>query len=146
MTESSKPQLSFTTGVNGLHGVLRVDRIRTDTLVQLVAKWGETDARDDVLDALDNLADIVHSARQEGELDAALEEVEDQASMDDAHIEVSMADLLRLRAELDAVIAATAGRFNPGRGASEIKHPAMRATRLYLKRNPLPEQGGRRTA
>jgi hypothetical protein len=29
------------------------------------------------------------------------------------------------------------------RGASEIRHPAMRATRQYLKANPLPEQDRR---
>ncbi|MFL1904823.1 hypothetical protein ACJWDR_37825 [Streptomyces tauricus] len=31
-------------------------------------------------------------------------------------------------------------------GARVIKHPSMRATRQYLKANPLPEQDGRRTA
>lgn len=32
------------------------------------------------------------------------------------------------------------------RGASEIKHPTMRATRKHLAANPLPEQQNRRTA
>jgi hypothetical protein len=32
------------------------------------------------------------------------------------------------------------------RGASLIKHPSHAATRRHLKANPLPEQGGRRTA
>jgi hypothetical protein len=32
------------------------------------------------------------------------------------------------------------------RGASEIKHPSHAATRRHLATNPLPEQGGRRTA
>lgn len=34
MNHSSKPSLSFNTGVNQLHGVLRVDQIRNETLVQ----------------------------------------------------------------------------------------------------------------
>lgn len=143
MTESSKPPLSFTTGANGLHGLLRDDRNRLDTLVSLVAGWDDEDARDDVINQLDALAEAVCSPR-EGELDALIEHVEDAAGMDTAHIEVQVADLLRLRDELDAVIAATAGRFNPARGASEIKHPAMRPTRRHLAVNPLPEQGDRR--
>lgn len=32
------------------------------------------------------------------------------------------------------------------RGASEIRHPAMRATRQHLKANPLPEQQDRRAS
>lgn len=147
MNESSKPQLSFSLGSNHLHGILRADRIRTDTLVSLVAHWADPDARDDVITQLDALADAVQSPR-EGELDALIEQVEDAAGMDTAHIEVDMAELLRLRAELDAVIAATAGRFNPQRsqGASLIKHPTHAATREHLRDHPLPEQQDRRTA
>ncbi|MEV7140708.1 hypothetical protein [Streptomyces tauricus] len=37
------------------------------------------------------------------------------------------------------------GEAEQTRGASEIKHPSMRATRRHLAANPLPEQG-RRTA
>ena len=36
MNHSSKPGLSFNAGVNQLHGVLRVDQIRNETLMQLV--------------------------------------------------------------------------------------------------------------
>lgn len=32
------------------------------------------------------------------------------------------------------------------RGASEIKHPSMRATRKHLAANPLPEQQDRRAS
>ena len=146
MSESSKPPLSFTTGANALHGLLRADRIRLDTLLSLVAGWDDPDARDDVIAQLDALAEAVRSPR-EGELDALVEQVEAAAGMDDARIEVQSPDLVRMRDELDAVIAGTAGRFNPAlmRGASEIKHPTMRATRAYLKAQPLPEQD-RRTA
>ncbi|MFD5632411.1 hypothetical protein [Streptomyces sp. NPDC127072] len=145
MTESSKPQLSVTTGANALHGLLRVDGIRHDTLLTLVAAWSDPDARDDIITQLDALAEAVTSPR-EGELDALVEAVEGAAGMDTAQVEVAMPDLRRLRDELDQVIAATAGRFNPGRGAAEIKHPSMRATRVYLKSQPLPEQSDRRTA
>jgi hypothetical protein len=147
MTESSKPPLSFTTGANALHGLLRADRIRLDTLLTLVAGWDDPDARDDVITALDALAEAVRSPR-EGELDALVEQVEEAAGMDTAQVEVKSPDLVRMRDELDRVIAGTAGRFNPGltRGASEIKHPSMRATRAHLKAQPLPEQQDRRTA
>lgn len=146
MPESSKPSLSFSTGTNKLHGVLRADKVRFDTLVSLVQHWADEESRDGVIAQLDALAEAVTSPR-EGELDALVEHIEAGAAMDDAQVEVGMADLLRMRDELDAVIAETAGRFNSGRsrGASEIKHPSMRATRKHLKANPLPEQG-RRTA
>jgi len=147
MNESSKPQQSFHLGTNHLHGVLREDGIRTDTLVSLVAKWGDPDTRDQVLDALDALAAVVNSARREGELDAALEEVEDVAGMEAAQVEVPIPDVRRLLAELTEV-ERVLSRFNPQRsqGASLIKHPSHAATRRHLAANPLPEQDGRRTA
>jgi hypothetical protein len=114
MSNSSKPGLSFETGANHLHGVLRVDQIRTNTLVQLVQHWGDTKARDEILDALDELAAVVHSVRREGELDAALEQVEDVACMDTAQVEVSMRDVKRLFQEL-AEVARRLARFNPAR-------------------------------
>jgi len=147
MNHSSKPQQSFSLGANHLHGVARFDAIRTDTLVSLVAKWGDPDTRDQVLDALDELAAVVNSARREGELDAALEEVEDVAGMDTAQVEVPIPDVRRLLAEL-VEVERVLSRFNPQRsqGASLIKHPSHAATRRYLKANPLPEQDGRRSA
>ena len=144
MNHSSKPGMSFSLGSNHLHAVARFDGIRTDTLVSLVAGWGDADTRDDVIAALDELAAVVNSVRREGELDAALEQVEDVASMDTAQVEVQIPDVRRLLAELvevDRVLS----RFNPSKGASEIKHPSMRATRRHLAANPLPKQD-RRTA
>jgi hypothetical protein len=114
MIRSSKPPLSFELGTNHLHSVLRVDQIRTDTFLQLVQHWGDPTSRDDIIDALDELAAVVHSPRREGELDAALEQVEDAASMDSAQVEVSIPDTRRLLAELDAV-ERVLSRFNPER-------------------------------
>lgn len=111
---SQKPGLSFETGANHLHGVLRVDAIRTDTLVQLVQHWSEPKDRDAIIAALDELSDVVHSPRMEGELDAALEQVEDVACMDTAQVEVSMPDVKRLVQEL-AEVARRLARFNPKR-------------------------------
>lgn len=111
---SSKPPLSVELDVTELHGVLRVDDIRRDTLVQLVARWSEPDTRDEVLDALDELADVVGRARREGELDAAIEQVEDVACMETAHIAVSVVDARRLLGELTAVVRRL-DRFNPRR-------------------------------
>lgn len=103
MIHSTKPDLSFETGNNDLHGVLRADQIRTDTLVQLVQHWREPADRDAIIAALDELADIVHSVRREGELDAAIEQVEDVACMDTAQIEITSPDVRRLLGELGAV-------------------------------------------
>lgn len=147
MIHSNKPDLSFEVGGNHLHGVLRADRIRTDTLMQLVQHWASDEqSRDDIidaLDALDELAAIVSRPRSEGELDAAVEQIEDVAGMDTAQIEVGSRDVRRLLAEATEV-ARVVGRF--AKGASEIKHPAMLPTRRHLKANPLPEQQDRRTA
>jgi hypothetical protein len=114
MNHSQKPGLSFSLGANHLHGVLRVDQIRNDTLVSLVAKWAEPDARDEVIDALDELAAVVQGVAREGELDAALEQVEDAACMDTAQVEVGISDVKRLVQEL-AEVARRLARFNPKR-------------------------------
>lgn len=143
MNHSTNPPLSVTLGANHLHGVLRADQIRTDTLVSLVAKWADDDVRDEVIAALDELAEVMGSARREGELDAAIEQIEDVASMDTAQVEVNAFDVRRLLGELGAVERVTS-RFR--KGASEIKHPSMRATRRHFAANPLPEQQDRRTA
>lgn len=142
MIHSNKPELSFELGGNHLHGVLRADVIRSDTLVQLVQHWGNPDDRDKVIDALDELAAIVTGVAREGELDAAIEEVEDVASMDSAHTEVGSHDMRRLLAEATEVERVTS-RFLT-RGASLIKHPTHKATREHLAANPLPEQQDRR--
>lgn len=103
MNHSSKPPLSFELGSNRLHGVLRADQIRTDTLMQLVQHWADPTSRDDILDALDELAAIVTGVAREGELDAAIEQIEDVAGMDTAQVEVQMPDVRRLLAELTGV-------------------------------------------
>lgn len=142
---SNKPGLSWETSGDHLRGILRVDQIRTDTLMQLVQHWAsDPDARDQIIDALDELADVVNGPRREGELDAAIEQVEDVASMDSAQVEVGMHDVRRLLAENGEVERVT-GRFR-GRGASEIKHPSMAKTRKHLAEHPLPEQQDRRSA
>jgi hypothetical protein len=64
--------------------------------------------------------------------------------MDTAQVEVAIPDVRRLLTELGAVERVTS-RLST-KGASEIKHPAMRATRMHLKAQPLPEQQDRRTA
>lgn len=114
MNRSAKPSLSFSLGADHLHGVARVDQIRTDTLVQLVQHWAEPRDRDAIIDALDALAEVVCGVAREGELDAALEEVEDAAAMDTAQVEVSIPDVARLLAELTGV-ARRLARFNPKR-------------------------------
>jgi hypothetical protein len=142
MNHSQKPGMSFSLGATHLHSVLRVDQIRTDTLMTLVAGWGDEDTRDDVIAALDELAAVVTGVAREGELDAAIEQVEDVAGMDTAQVEVRMSDVRRLLAELSEV-ARVLFRFRP-KGASEIRHPSMRATRKHLVESPLPEQADRR--
>lgn len=114
MNKSTKPGLSFSLGTNHLHGVTRIDQIRTDTLVQLVQSWAEPKDRDAIIDALDELADVVTHARREGDLDAAIEQVEDAAGMDSAQVEVSIPDARRLLGELTQV-ERVLSRFNPER-------------------------------
>ena len=144
MSHSSKPPLSFETGANHLHALLRVDDIRRDTLVQLVQHWlSDPQSREDVIAALDELAEVVGSVRREGELDAAVGQVEDVAGLETAHVEVGMHDVRRLLAELTEVERVTS-RFS--QGASLIKHPTHAKTRAHLKAHPFPKQDGRRTA
>jgi hypothetical protein len=112
--KSKKPSLSFDLGANDLHAVLRVDQIRNDTLVQLVQHWAEPKDRDAILDALDELAAVVTGVAREGELDAAILQVEDACGMDTAQVEVPIADSRRLLAELTEV-ARRLSRFNPKR-------------------------------
>ncbi|WP_199572671.1 hypothetical protein [Streptomyces murinus] len=108
---SSHPPLSFELRSDHLAGYLRVDQIRTDTLTQLVAGWADPDTRDDVIEALDSLAAVVQGIRREGELDAAIEEIEGVASMETARVEFKAPAGGRLLRELD-VVAHTLGRFN----------------------------------
>ena len=114
MNHSKKPSLSFDLGANHLHAVLRVDQIRNDTLMQLVQSWAEPKDRDAIVDALDELAAVVTGVAREGELDAALLQVEDACGMDTAQVEVSISDTRRLLAELTEV-ARRLSRFNPKR-------------------------------
>lgn len=113
MSHSSNPPLSFELGPNHLHALLRADQIRTDSLVSLVAGWGDDDVRDEVIAALDELAAVVCGPRREGELDAAVEQVEDVASMDTAQVEVDIPNVRRLLAELTVVERVTS-RFLTG--------------------------------
>ncbi|MBD9723507.1 hypothetical protein [Streptomyces caniscabiei] len=113
MNKSTKPELSFDLGANHLHGVARFDQVRTDTLVQLVQSWAEPKDRDAIIDALDELAEVVCGVRREGELDAAVAQVEDVAGMDTAQVEVNAFDVRRLLAELTAVERVTS-RFLTG--------------------------------
>ncbi|MDL5205073.1 hypothetical protein [Streptomyces sp. ALI-76-A] len=109
---SSVPPLSFELRSDHLAGYLRADKIRTDTFVSLVAGWGDPDTRDEAIAALDALAEVVQGPRGEGELDAAVEEIEGVASMDTARIEVDARTARRLFAELSTV-ATKLWRFNP---------------------------------
>ncbi|NED73323.1 hypothetical protein G3I51_13420 [Streptomyces sp. SID9944] len=123
---STTPPLSIEARADWLTGYLRVDQIRTDTLTQLVQGWADPDVRDDVIEALDRLAGVVHGVRREGELDAAVEEVEASASMDTARVEFTAGTGRRLMQELAGVVQKLC-RFNP-------------------LANPAPELERRRTA
>lgn len=127
MNKSTKPPLSFEVGGNHLHGVLRVDDIRRDTLMQLVQHWADQRDRDAILDALDELAAVVGSAQREGELDAAIAQVEDVAGMDTAHIEVNSFDVRRLLAELIAVERVTSRFLTGARRLTEKLLPGQRS-------------------
>lgn len=109
---SSNPPLSFELRSDHLAAYLRADKIRTDTLVSLVAGWADPDIRDEVIATLDQLAEVVQGPRGEGELDAAVEEIEGVASMDTARIQIDGRTARRLFAELSTA-ATKLWRFNP---------------------------------
>lgn len=112
MNQSTNPDLSFELRADWLAGYLRADQIRTDTLTQLVGHWADPDARDDIIARLDQLAEVVQGPRREGELDAAVEAVEEAAVMDTARIEFTARTARRLMQELGHV-ASKLCRFNP---------------------------------
>ncbi|MEU5608398.1 hypothetical protein AB0H03_06520 [Streptomyces sparsogenes] len=118
---SRKPGFSFSLTEDWLKGLHRNDQIRLDTLVGLVSGWGDDATRDDVIAALDALAEALQSPR-EGELDMLTDEIESAAAMDWPQTEFGLADAVRLRDELDAVIEQLA-RFNPAAAVL----PAQRA-------------------
>lgn len=74
---------------------LRVDEIRHTTLMALALAWA--DDRSAVIDVLDELASVAASARRpEGELDAAMDDVESVCGMDEASVPVRRDDLMGL--------------------------------------------------
>lgn len=111
------PGLSVRLRSDWLAAILRVDAIRTDTLVQLVQHWTEDpEARTDVITALDLLAADV--ARDEGsdKILNSVEYIESVSGMEYAEEELSIDCVRRLRKELDEV-ADTLNRFQ------RIEHP-----------------------
>lgn len=123
--ESTNPQLSFYSRPDWLAGFLRTDRIRLDTLVQLVASWSDPDARDEVIKALDELAAAVQSADPgEGALDAAAEDVEGAAGMDLAQVPIDRDTAMRLSCEL-ATVTDRLCRFAPGRSVRIPQQPGQ---------------------
>ncbi|MYZ37510.1 MULTISPECIES: hypothetical protein [unclassified Streptomyces] len=124
LTPSTTPGLSVRLRSDWFKAIFRADLIRHHTLIALVQHWGDADAREDVINQLDALAEAVASPR-EGELDALTEAVEDAAAMDSAEIEIRLADALRLRDELDAVISKLT-RFNPQRLTAVATRPERR--------------------
>lgn len=127
-TPSSEPGMSVRLRPDWLAAILRADQIRHDTLVSLVAHWASEEARQDVIAQLDALADAV-TAPREGELDALVQHVEDAAAMDDAETGLDLHAALRLRDELDAVIAVL-GRFNP----KAVARPVLLAKMPHQRR------------
>lgn len=124
LSQSSEPQMSIRLRADWLAGILRVDRVRHDTLVSLAVAWASDEAREDISLQLDALAEAMQSPR-EGELDHLVQAVEDAAAMDDAEIVIDLHTALRLRAELDAVIESLS-RFNPARARLARSVPGQR--------------------
>lgn len=121
--QSQVPELSARVGVTWGRGVLRVDAIQRRTLLEMAGAWAETGAQDDIIDKLSQLADVVAGDSSVGEEQAALEDVEGAAMLQNAEIEITLDDALRLRAELDAVIA----KLSRGRSVSGVVRSVERA-------------------
>ncbi|GGP55528.1 hypothetical protein [Streptomyces abikoensis] len=116
---SKKPGLSVSLRADGLCVVLRADQIRHETITGLVAQWQEPGAQDDVEAALEDLADLCRPGADEhaAAVDSAVEAVEDAACMGYAETEISLADAVRLRDQLNKIIAARAVRSSSVSGA-----------------------------
>lgn len=105
MTDSTNPDLSFSLYSDWLRCVLRVDAIRRDTLHQLGQTWAEDDGRADIERALDALAELTVGSATATELDAAVDAVDDAGCSEHADVRITLPEALRLRGELDSVIA-----------------------------------------
>ncbi|MFD5509166.1 hypothetical protein ACFWIB_15495 [Streptomyces sp. NPDC127051] len=126
---SREPGLSFRLDATWLSGILRADQIRRDTLLSLAVAWSTDEGREDLTLQLDALAEAMQSPR-DGELDNLLDAIEGAAAIDDAETRIDLAAALRLRDELDAVIAVL-GRFNP----TAVARPVL------LSKVPAQERG-----
>jgi hypothetical protein len=106
------PELSARLSADGLSCVLRADAIRRDTLLAMAATWNEDGGKYDLIDALDRLAAVVAGDPTEGELDAALDAVEDACGgMDAAEVHIDRRAAASLRRGLGAVVARLSGRL-----------------------------------
>jgi hypothetical protein len=97
--------LTITRNADGLGATLRADLIRRDTLVQL-ARALRSDNWNHVQNVLDNLIDVVDGPRDsEGaEVDALVAEIEAEAGMESASVDLSATALQQLaRESADAV-------------------------------------------
>lgn len=100
------PELSVSPSADRLSCKLRVDQIRRDTLIQLAQAWADG-GRTDIEEALDHLAEVLQSPRgKEGELDAAVEAVDDAACMEYPRIHLTRQQARQLRRELATVLTA----------------------------------------
>lgn len=102
--QSQVPGLSFRVGVTWGRGVLRVDAIQRQALLEMGKAWNTTAAADDIVESLSRLGDVVASDSLEGEEDEAAEGVAEAAMLQEAEVEITLDEALRLRSELDAVI------------------------------------------
>lgn len=113
----TNPQLSVRLRSDWLAGILRVDAIRQDTLIQLVQHWNsDPDSRDQVISALDELAEAVAHNACGDKILTHVECVEEAAAMEHAEEELSRDCINRLFRELGAV-ADTLNRFE------QVEHP-----------------------
>lgn len=84
---------------------LVVEAVQTRTLHDMARVWHEVGGEDDISTALSVLADVLHGDSSGPEEDAATESVADAAGLTDADVDLTLEDAIRLRSELDAVIA-----------------------------------------
>lgn len=115
--QTTKPELSFTVSADWLRCRLRADAIRQSLILALAREWAE--AETNVTAALDQLAAVQAGDPTAEALNTAVAAVE--ACTDDAlAIEIGLPDLLRMRTEMDAVIAKLTARS----GTADVRHMA----------------------
>lgn len=101
-------QIGITSATAASHARLRADGIRVADLIRIGRALAEGDTNAvQLLDALEDLGKVADGAYREGALDAALDDVATYARLDDAVMDLSVADVRQLAEQANAALPDT---------------------------------------